>query len=161
MDEKRKFRTMCFKFRTSQELTRRNSWRKMASHRWSGGGTIRGIWASSIQKVFLRWLVESWGGRTTRGPYTSLWMLRTQSFYIEQFTQQISSVSTEQSQAGVTSLAWSLIKKLPKTVNDNILKEVQPKEVNLKAPTRSSTELRDTGKRSPIKQSLWRGDIHP
>ena len=50
----------------------------------------------------IRWLVESWGKRTRR-PFISLRMPSTQSSYIERFTLEISSVSTEQSQAGVES----------------------------------------------------------
>ena len=80
-------------------------------------------------KVFLHWLVESWGRRTTRRPYTSMRMLRTQSFFSEQLTLQTSSVSSEQSQDGVKILFWSLTKSLRKTFNDEILKEVQPKEL--------------------------------
>ena len=46
------------------------------------------------------WAVEFWEGQKKKRPYTSMRMLRTQSFYCELFTQQISAASTEQLQAG-------------------------------------------------------------
>ena len=49
-------------------------------------------------------------------PYTSFRMLRTQTFYPKSFTQQISSVSTEESQAGVkNSDEHHTGKKIPQT----------------------------------------------
>ena len=44
--------------------------------------------------------------KKTETPYTSMRMLQTQNSYFERFTQQISSVPTEQSQAGVKSSVW-------------------------------------------------------
>ena len=44
-------------------------------------------------------------------PYTSIRILRTQNFYTEPFTQQISSVSSEQSQTGVKSSVEHHVRK--------------------------------------------------
>ena len=63
-------------------------------------------------------------------------MLRTQNFRFEQFTQQISSVSTEQSQTGVkSSVEHPTRKKLLQTrfaskEHERILKIVNPQEVD-------------------------------
>ena len=71
--------------------------------------------------------------RKTEIPYTSMRMLRTQNSFFAHFTQQISSVSTKQYQAGVKkSLNGFRIKKeltLEKSVakeNEQLLKNVMP-----------------------------------
>ena len=104
-------------------------------------------------------------------------MLRTQTSTIERFTQQISSVSTEQLLAGVKSLVWKsdeTSEKLTKTENDQILKEVRPQEVKFfganskerlarirKQTARMHSEHWDTGERIPIYKNLWECDINP
>ena len=103
-------------------------WGKMVSHRQPDGGTIRGIWTSSIQKS-LHWLVESWG-KTTKRPYTSQRMLQTQSSCIERFTQQISI------HRAFASWCEKFGLKPPKTISNNLLWGVLPEEVTslVKAP---------------------------
>ena len=56
-------------------------------------------------------VVELWKERTKEIRYTSMRMLRTLNSCFERFTQQFSSVSTEQSQAGVKSSVWSRIRE--------------------------------------------------
>ena len=58
------------------------------------GATIRRNWSPNIQRYQC---VESW----TETPYTSMRTRRTQNSYFESFTQQTSSVSTEQCLTGV------------------------------------------------------------
>ena len=58
--------------------------------------------------------------------------VRTQNSYFARFTQQISSVSTEQSQAGVKSSVWSRVREMtPKRCtkeNEQLLKNVNRKK---------------------------------
>ena len=69
-------------------------------------------------------------------------MLRTQSFYFERFTQQISSVSTKQSLAGVKSSVDDQMRNnglqtsLHQKINEEILKSVNSQEVNSLVRTR-------------------------
>ena len=97
LDEKRKFR---LKENVKTQLT------------W-GWNNSRNL-DIQYSKVLLHGLVESWGRRTSRRPYTSMRILRTQNFCIEQFTLQISSVSTKESQDGVKMFVWRLMKSLRK-----------------------------------------------
>ena len=79
-------------------ITRRNS-RRGTGH--SLDLAIVGIWASSIQKCCS---VGSWNSEDEeqQGDQTfHCGCFKHRAFYVERFTQQISTVSTEQSQAGV------------------------------------------------------------
>ena len=152
IDERRKFRTMYSNFEHVKNYTKFSQalWTSLgpgSESKWCGTQSYlpEGKWQATANQTVERF-EES--GRPVfksvsplargileeeerqRDHTLQLRMLRTQSVGIEQFIQQISSVSTEQSQAGVKSLVWSLMKKLPTTMNDNILKDVQPKEVN-------------------------------
>ena len=114
--------------------------------------------------------------RVTGSPYTSLRMLRTQSSFIERFTQQISSVSTQQLPAGAKSLVWSLMKlrrAFPRqkwatnegseTAGCKIFgaNSKERRSRIWKQIARMHAELWDTGEWHPIYKSLWECDIHP
>ena len=95
---------------------------------------------------------------------------RTLSSCFAQFTQQISSVSTEQFQAGVNaqrtpSQNESLVEKFAAKENEQLLKNVKPQEVNsLERTPRSdnrairkqiakmSSEIRNIGGRNPKRE---------
>ena len=62
-------------------------------------------------RVSVFWVVEFWKERIRGTPHTSMRMFRRQNSYFERFTQQISSVSTEQSQSGVNSPVKSRMRK--------------------------------------------------
>ena len=118
-----KFRECYFKFRTSQELREEmlartldipRSWRRKEMvcdsvvHVKENGIPQPQRWWNDWEKLVTQHsrvsvlrVVEFWKGRITKTPYTSMRMLRTQNSCFERFTQQISSVSTEQSQTGV------------------------------------------------------------
>ena len=66
------------------------------AHRWWYASTKP---VTQYSRASVLWVVEFWQERRTETPYTSMRMLRTQNSYFERFAQQISSVSTEQSQA--------------------------------------------------------------
>ena len=158
LDEKRKFRTMCFKFRTSQELReeilagaldipwtwewkemvwkpKSPSWRKMASHSQPDGGMIRGIWIPSIQKCFS---AGSWNPEETeqQGDYT----LHCGSFEHSAFKSNKSLGKSAQYPRSSWKLVWKFglkpHEKPPKAMNDKKLKGVQSQEENslVKAP---------------------------
>ena len=120
VDTDRKFREMFFKFRTSQELREEilartldiprpwrrkeivcNSWRW--THKW-WNHSKRPIVKCSRATVL--WVVEFSKERITEIPYTSMRMLRIQNCCFERFIQELSSDSTEQSQAVAKSSVW-------------------------------------------------------
>ena len=125
----------------------------MARHSQHGWNISRNL-DIQYSKVFLHWLVGSWR-RRTRKPHTSMRILREPA---------------EQSQDGV----WKSDEKPPKSIKDEMLKEVQPKEVSslAKAPRNvqlaAGNSLREVqqkfetlGTDVPIYKNLSRSGIHP
>ena len=110
---------MYFKFRKSRESREENLARTldihrpgdaMGFHRLADGGTIQRNLSSSIQECqcFESWIVKRRNIRDTI--HINAW-LQTQNSYFERFTQQISSVSTEQSPAGVKNSVCGQMKE--------------------------------------------------
>ena len=89
----------------------------MGFYSHSDGGTIQRYRSSSIQGYQCSWVVEFWKRRMAETPYTSLRMLRPESF-----TLQISSAFTEQLRIGVNNSAC---------VTKGVLSSVNSQEVNL------------------------------
>ena len=187
--------TMCFKFRTRQELrveilartvdipwtgrrkevvrnsqlyTLKENWIPQP-HRWWYASTKL---VTQYSRSSVLWVVEFWQERRTETPYTSMRMLRTQNSYFERFAQQISSVSTKQSQADeefvqkpnekeptsdrfVAKEKWAAFEEC-ETARSNFFGANSKRWWSSiwKQIARMSPELRHTGEKHPIYQSL-------
>ena len=75
-------------------------------HRWCGRFKETGHPVLKSISALSRGMLKKKKARITELPYTSMRMLRIQNSHFERLTQQISSVSTEQSPAGVKHSAW-------------------------------------------------------
>ena len=148
----------------------------MGFHRHRNGETFHRNWSPSIQ-----WhqCFESWNSEKKRWQmYTSMRIHRTMNSCFAQCTQQISSVSTEQFQAGVKSsinglrIRKSRLERSSRQKKTSIYwKNVKPQEVISLVQTprsdnrasgkigRTSSEIWNTGEGNQIYESLWGCDI--
>ena len=80
----------------------------------------------SCSKASVLWVVESWKGRRSKKPCTSMEMYRTQNSCSELIILLLSSVFTEPWRCGVNNSAWQRKKR-----NESILTSVKSHEVQL------------------------------
>ena len=101
----------------------------MASHSWSDGGAIRGIWASSIQKCFS---VSSWNPEEEekQGDHTfHCGCFEHKALKLNDSFSKSAQYLRRCEEFGLKPDQTS--EERPKTIKDNVLKEVQPKEVKI------------------------------
>ena len=140
--------------------------------------SLSSLWNRLRNQSSVLWVVEFWKERITETPHTSMRMLGTQNSCFAQFTQHISSVSTEQFQAGVkSSLNGLRIKKSRLWRSSRQRKRAaaekceatrsdffgaiskEPQSGIWKQIVGMSSEVWNTGERFPIFESLWRCNV--